>query len=249
MFRACVPALLALSLTAVPLTAQQSHVIELGLFGRYTTYSSTAGLEDAAGLGADAGYYFSPVLSVDADASYSTSNLGAFTVSHMPVHARVLLNLPFSQRWSVFAGTGPALGVYGKDFTGTNFGLGTTLGVRVGITPQIVFRTSGTWDWILVTADEAPADNNLGVTAGLVYLLGRDSGPSPDGDEDADGVRNAGDACPGSPAGSLVDATGCVRRSDTDRDGVIDINDVCPDTPAGAKVNASGCPATASDRK
>ena len=249
MFRARAQAFLALSLTAVPLAAQQSHVIELGLFGRYTTYSSTAGLEDAAGLGADAGYYLSPVLSVEADASYSTSALGAFTVSHMPVHVRALLNLPFSQRWSVFAGTGPTLGVYGKDFTGTNFGLGTALGVRVGITSQIAFRSSGTWDWMLFTPDEAPADNNLGVTAGLVYLLGHDSGPPAEGDEDADGVRNADDACPGSPAGSLVDATGCVRRSDTDKDGVIDINDVCPDTPAGVRVNANGCPAAASDRK
>ncbi|HET7111785.1 MAG TPA: thrombospondin type 3 repeat-containing protein, partial [Gemmatimonadales bacterium] len=74
-------------------------------------------------------------------------------------------------------------------------------------------------------------------------------GPPAAGDEDGDGVRNADDACPGSPTGSLVDATGCVRRSDTDRDGVIDINDACPDTPAGVRVNATGCPATASDRR
>jgi hypothetical protein len=62
-------------------------------------------------------------------------------------------------------------------------------------------------------------------------------------------VRNADDACPGTPPGSKVDATGCVRRSDSDNDGVIDINDVCPGTPAGARVNANGCPMTASDRK
>lgn len=249
MFARCVRAVMALSVSAIPLAAQEPHAIEVGLFGRGSHYSDKIGLDDAAGIGARAGYYFSPVLSVEADASYSTSNQGALDGSHLPVHLRVLLNLPFTDRLSLYTGTGPVLEIYGKDLSATNAGLGTTVGARFGITPQFMVRASGTWDWMTITEADAPTYANLGATLGISFFPGRSGGPPAEGDEDADGVRNADDACPGSAPGSLVDAMGCVRRSDTDRDGVIDINDVCPDTPAGSKVNANGCPLTAPDPK
>lgn len=249
MFTRCVQAILALSAIAIPLVAQQPDAIEVGLFGRVSHYSDAISLDDAAGIGATAGYYLSPVLSVDADASYSSSNLGALEGSHLPMHLRILLNLPFDNAISLFAGTGPVLEIYGKDLSATNAGLGTTVGARFGITSQLMIRASGTWDWMTITEADAPTYANLGATLGISFFPGRSGGPAAGGDEDADGVRNADDACPGSPPGSLVDATGCVARSDTDKDGVIDINDACPDTPAGARVNASGCPASASDRK
>lgn len=249
MFPRCFRAVLALSVSAIPLGAQQPHAIEAGLFGRVSHYADAISLDDAAGIGATAGYYFSPVLSVDADASYSTSSQGALEGSHLPVHLRLLLNLPFNNSISLFAGTGPVLEIYGKDLSATNAGLGTTIGARVGITSQFMVRAGGTWDWMTITEAGAPTYSNLGATLGISYFPGRSGGPPAAGDEDADGVRNADDACPGSPPGSLVDGTGCVRRSDTDRDGVIDINDACPDTPAGVRVNATGCPATASDQR
>ncbi len=249
MFAHGIRALLALSVTALPLAGQQSHAIEVGLFGRGTHYSDELGLDDAIGIGVAAGYYFSPVLSVDADASYSTSSQGALEGSHLPIHLRALLNLPFTDRFSLFAGTGPVLEVYGKDLSAANAGLGTTVGARFGITSQFMLRASATWDWMMITEADAPTYGNLGATLGISFFPGRSGGPSAEGDEDADGVRNADDACAGTPPGSQVDATGCVRRSDSDNDGVIDINDVCPDTPAGAKVNANGCPTSASDRK
>jgi OOP family OmpA-OmpF porin len=58
-------------------------------------------------------------------------------------------------------------------------------------------------------------------------------------DKDGDGVVDASDKCPNTPAGTAVDATGC--PSDADRDGVTDARDICPDTPAGAKVDHFGC--------
>jgi OOP family OmpA-OmpF porin len=59
-------------------------------------------------------------------------------------------------------------------------------------------------------------------------------------DSDADGVADAVDQCPGTPAGVEVDAKGCPL--DTDGDGVADHMDQCPGTPTGAKVDAKGCP-------
>ena len=59
-------------------------------------------------------------------------------------------------------------------------------------------------------------------------------------DSDGDGVPDAIDKCPDTPAGVKVDKDGC--PIDSDRDGVPDYLDKCPDTPAGVKVDKDGCP-------
>jgi OOP family OmpA-OmpF porin len=61
----------------------------------------------------------------------------------------------------------------------------------------------------------------------------------PPPDADGDGVIDANDRCPGTPAGAKVDANGC--ELDADMDGVVDRLDKCPGTPAGIKVDAAGC--------
>lgn len=63
--------------------------------------------------------------------------------------------------------------------------------------------------------------------------------PPPPPDSDGDGVIDANDRCPGTPAGARVDASGC--ELDADSDGVVDRLDQCPGTLAGAKVDARGC--------
>jgi OOP family OmpA-OmpF porin len=62
---------------------------------------------------------------------------------------------------------------------------------------------------------------------------------APPPDSDGDGVIDANDKCPGTPAGAKVDATGC--ELDSDGDGVVDRLDQCPNTPAGIKVDEKGC--------
>jgi OOP family OmpA-OmpF porin len=69
-------------------------------------------------------------------------------------------------------------------------------------------------------------------------------------DSDSDGVLDADDACPATPAGTNVDGRGCDLAAaaplDTDGDGVVDTGDDCPGTAAGVTVDARGCePATA----
>lgn len=63
-----------------------------------------------------------------------------------------------------------------------------------------------------------------------------------DADSDGDGVLDSRDKCPGTPAGTPVDASGC--ELDTDGDGVFDSKDRCPQTPRGDKVDANGCSLT-----
>jgi len=60
-------------------------------------------------------------------------------------------------------------------------------------------------------------------------------------DTDGDGVTDDMDKCPGTPAGTPVDSSGCPLPQDDDGDGVLNENDKCPGTPAGKKVDAVGC--------
>jgi len=61
-------------------------------------------------------------------------------------------------------------------------------------------------------------------------------------DSDNDGVADYLDKCPNTAANVKVDANGCAI--DSDNDGVADYLDKCPNTPKGIKVDASGCAAT-----
>lgn len=61
------------------------------------------------------------------------------------------------------------------------------------------------------------------------------------GDSDNDGVADDRDACPGTPAGAIVDSRGC--ETDKDGDGVSDRLDQCPGTEPGTQVDSVGCPA------
>lgn len=102
------------------------------------------------------------------------------------------------------------------------------------------------------------SDNNFMTLAGLNFAFGPKAQPTPDPvpeaepkpivepepqvlDNDEDGVPNSEDACPTTPRGKKVDASGCCVDVDSDNDGVIDSKDKCPNTPAGQVVDADGC--------
>ena len=62
--------------------------------------------------------------------------------------------------------------------------------------------------------------------------------PAAGEDEDADGVDDSIDLCPGTPAGNTVNTNGCI---DSDLDGVEDSLDLCPGTPLFTPVDVNGC--------
>jgi OOP family OmpA-OmpF porin len=115
--------------------------------------------------------------------------------------------------------------------------------LKLGLSEHWAFRLAGTLDYIS-NPKLALADNNknLGAQAGLSVLFGNSF------DRDKDGVRDGEDACPNTPRGEPVDATGCsASQRDSDRDGVKDNADKCPDTPSGETVDADGCSAGQKD--
>ncbi|MFQ3246235.1 MAG: hypothetical protein ACI9SP_002886 [Arenicella sp.] len=61
-------------------------------------------------------------------------------------------------------------------------------------------------------------------------------------DADADGVSNAFDLCPDTPAQDSVLSNGCsYTPPDTDNDGVVDPDDMCANTPTGLTPGLDGC--------
>jgi len=108
-----------------------------------------------------------------------------------------------------------------------NFGAG----VRGALTRKLSVQADGRGFF-------EPSESRVtpGMTLTLSYALGRPQFR----DSDGDGVADAHDACPGTPAGVAVDSRGCPL--DSDGDGVPDYRDACPDTPAGVAVDNRGCP-------
>ncbi len=101
---------------------------------------------------------------------------------------------------------------------------GTNLQLRGEIAGRRVDSTSTPVDYI--------------ASIGLQYSWGGNV-VKPVIDSDGDGVPDDMDKCPGTPAGTPVNADGCPL--DSDGDGVIDPNDKCPNTPANTRVDANGC--------
>lgn len=92
-------------------------------------------------------------------------------------------------------------------------------------------------------APDPPGEDWTGqtlVSLGAEVTLGGRSRAAVPPDADRDGVADARDRCPNTPAGTRVDGSGCPLDADGDR--VADGLDRCAGTPAGALVDTSGCP-------
>ena len=89
------------------------------------------------------------------------------------------------------------------------------------------------WLGLRIYEDRFDDEHRIGFSVGIAF-------PLKEADSDRDGVSDAIDQCPDTPAGMRVTASGC--PPDSDGDGVIDVQDRCPNTPAGTPVTAEGCP-------
>lgn len=112
--------------------------------------------------------------------------------------------------------------------------------MNVGVGKHWVLNDS----WRVITEVAAYHDfgqgyNDYSAKLGLAYIFGQNTALAAQPDTDGDGVYDAVDRCPTSPASTPVDATGC--NVDMDSDGVLNNVDQCPMTPFGDTVNARGC--------
>jgi poly(3-hydroxybutyrate) depolymerase len=92
--------------------------------------------------------------------------------------------------------------------------------------------------WI---TDGGPEDGDGGAANGVIHLLGAPARSLTPPDTDGDGVSDATDACPGTPAGEAADASGCsATQRDSDGDGVSDATDNCATVANPDQADADG---------
>ncbi|HEV2670006.1 MAG TPA: thrombospondin type 3 repeat-containing protein [Gemmatimonadales bacterium] len=219
--------------SVVPARAQHRGTVELGGFARYGKYDTDLGLDDAAGWGGRLGFFLSDKVLLEGDGALAPTKASGADVDHVPVHVRLLGNLPIAKRMAFLIGGGWAYNKFSKGFTGTENGVGALAGLRLNLGQRVSVRGEGLADYMFDHAGSNGATLHYAVQAGVsVQLWG---GP---GDKDHDGVTDNLDKCPDTPKGTRVEATGC---PDTDGDGVADQVDRCPNTPAGRAVDAIGC--------
>jgi outer membrane protein OmpA-like peptidoglycan-associated protein len=218
-----------------------SHQVELGAFGSYTRYDPAAdSLAGHSGAGGRVGYYFSRLISLEADGDYTVTrfNQAGADVSVSRVGGSMLFH---ARAMGLYLGAGyDRLFYRGKVSTendGGHFAIGSlmSLGGRAGLRVEgrVSYLPSGD---LPVGSATTKRPLHFGANIGLsVFAFG-----GPARDTDHDGVANAADRCPNTPRGALVDGGGCPL--DTDSDKVFDGLDACPGTPTGATVDEKGCP-------
>jgi outer membrane protein OmpA-like peptidoglycan-associated protein len=240
-----------MALSASPILAQKPGAFEIGGFGRYSKFDGALNFDDRVGFGGRLGIFVLPNLAVEGDASYTATYSAAQDfIRSIPVHARLVYNLPVGEHGALLFGGGYTRQLFRKAYRETSSGAGGLVGVRLGMGDLISIRLDATGDYIFKPESKYAPNSTIpsiekndhnwhwGLQAGLSFLFGARR----DGDRDKDGVKDSLDQCPNTPAGDAVDANGCSLPKDADGDSVTDNLDKCPNTPAGTPVDATGCP-------
>jgi len=146
-----------------------------------------------------------------------------------------------------------------QNYNESGFVVDAGAGIKFPITDAWALKAEAIYLAKIDNKHNTTADNNLIGLVGLTYSFGAVEKPAPkeepviveevaviavvaEKDSDGDGVYDALDKCPDTPAGSTVGADGCPISMDDDQDGVTNDKDLCPNTPMGEKVDSNGCP-------
>jgi outer membrane protein OmpA-like peptidoglycan-associated protein len=245
--------------------------VEIGVFTRYTRFDRSLRLDDSYGVGGRLGLYVLPGLALEgAGTTMSTRGPLAPDGRLTSLHARLVYTTRPAGPIALLLGGGVVHNMYGTSANVSDDGVSGVLGFRLG-RGIWAGRIEAVGDFIPSPANQSAtvANNwNFAFQAGVSVALGAgrrapvqrepmppqlgptphfrvDTAPHPPlapADADHDGVVDATDACPGTPAGEKVDAKGCPLPQDADSDGVVDSLDRCPHSAPGAPVDATGCP-------
>ena len=127
------------------------------------------------------------------------------------------------------------------DDTNPNWSAGVGLLTDVSFLKDAKFRTEVRFQQEYDSGEYAHDDVLL--RAGVQIPIGGEAKPLPAKpmvkDTDNDGINDADDKCPATPAGVAVNSYGC--ELDSDRDGVVDSKDQCPNSLRGVAVDRNGC--------
>jgi outer membrane protein OmpA-like peptidoglycan-associated protein len=250
--RYLVRAAIALSLMVPAMaTAQEPGTVDAGVFGRYSIMDKNVSSDAAMSLGGRFGIFAAKNLAVELE--YATgATMGDPKTDLFPTYVRVAYFHTYANKWQAIIGGGwvhdrTRPGQVGAAFN--DDGIHFLLGGQRPIGERMALRMDAVVDYLSSPIGETPTNNisniNIHLQAGLNWRFAPASAEPASAsaaDSDRDGVPDAVDACPNTPAGEYVDGRGCIPAKDSDNDGVFDANDRCPNTPAGVTVDGSGCP-------
>ena len=243
--RPAAAAVLASSI-AMPALAEDQQSISLTPFAGYQLFDDKRDLDESATYGIGIEYRFLPNWAVEA--VYSRADADRKYVGGESKFEEIRVDGTY-----YFAGPDAALNPYLSAGVGhADFGIDDTASyahagtdhdeTRVNIGGGVRYHIN---DMVSVRGDlrefhgvdESTFDTLASL--GLSLSFHRTTSEPQPADADGDGVADANDRCPGTPAGVKVNSQGC--ELDSDNDGVANSKDQCPNTPAGAEVNSRGC--------
>ena len=233
---------------APALRAQRAGQFEVGAFGSYTRYDKAFRLENRAGGGARLGYLLGKLVGLEADVLFQpdytvTTGGTATTLEPLIASGSLVFNALHHDRLMLYALGGYSLLDFGTraPYHFTDNAVHGAAGTRIFLNDRIALRLEGRAIYTVSTNSTfgPTTPTHYVATAGVsVFHVG-----APLKHSDKDRIPEKKAACPNTPPGATLDATGCPLDSDTD--GVPDGLDKCPSTPVGAHVDAVGCPTDA----
>lgn len=200
------------------------------------------------------GVFFSDSISaeVSGQRAFSEDSAGLTNIDMDGYRLNLLWNVQTHARVRPFITVGAGYERFDSVTTGTQYDIGYNGGVgfRFFAGDNAGVRLEGRYAFAKVDTGTENWEKNYEGLLGMFFLFGKHEAPKAAPvaapvvvkDSDADGVNDDADQCPGTPAGSKVDAKGCVVENDDDKDGVTNTDDKCPGTPENAPVDQTGCP-------
>jgi len=178
---------IALGLPA-SLEAQRQGAVELGGFGRFTSFGDSQKLDAAFGGGGRAGVYVLKNLLLEMDLSYADANVNRPAtgiavydslnrVSHTLWNYRLLYNAPISDKVKLLVGGGYAYDAYGRQRQVAPRGGGPSglLGLRFALNDMLSFRLEGIANMVGADDETKPEPReshmNIGGQAGISIAL------------------------------------------------------------------------------
>ncbi len=223
-----------------PAAGQRAHQFEIGVFGGYTRFDQTFGLENQFGGGGRLGYFFSNALGLEVELQYQEPQTGVGTSNTLLGGSASLVFNAGGERNLFYILGGYSRLDFGEasPYRFTDNAIHGAIGDRIFLSRTVALRAEVRGIYTPQSGFSGSPDGVGHIVASFgmsLFAFGR-----PPTDLDADAVADNRDKCAATPAGATVDATGC--PSDTDRDGSFNGLDTCPNTPTGALVDRTGCP-------
>ncbi len=178
---------IALGLPA-SLEAQRQGAVEIGGFGRFTTFGESQQLDPAFGGGGRAGIYILRNLLLEAELSYADADVNRAptgvaaydslrVVSHALWNYRLTYNAPLSDKVKLLIGGGYAYDAYGRQRQVAPRGGGPSglVGLRFALNDMFSFRLEGIGNYVGEDSETKPTPReshfNLGAQAGVSISL------------------------------------------------------------------------------